>query len=75
MVARLKLKGIDGRAPPGVNHRSTPQRLCSEKKARKGRVKCSFILVCLAAGDMLKLRETPKAETTKPTVERRRWPG
>lgn len=20
MVARLKLKGIDGRAPPGVNH-------------------------------------------------------
>ena len=35
MVARLKLKGIDGRAPPGVNHRSLPQRLCSVKQPER----------------------------------------
>jgi hypothetical protein len=28
MVARLKLKGIDGRAPPGVNK---PYRFCSSR--------------------------------------------
>ena len=30
MVARLKLKEIDGRAPPGV--KKIPQRLCSVKR-------------------------------------------
>jgi hypothetical protein len=34
MVARLKLKEIDGRAPPGVNCRS----LCARKGSRKGKV-------------------------------------
>ena len=42
MVARLKLKGIDGRAPPGVNVSIivtvfSRSQLCSEKRPEKVR--------------------------------------
>jgi hypothetical protein len=39
MVARLKLKEIDGRAPPGVNNRRClPQSTLRPRAARKGEV-------------------------------------
>ncbi len=38
MVARLKLKGIDGRAPPGVNCYSLAAVALHRKAARKGEV-------------------------------------
>ena len=41
MVARLKLKGIDGRAPPGVN-RSLAAAALLLKAARKGEVVVRF---------------------------------
>ena len=74
MVARLKLKGIDGRAPPGVNHRKLAAATLLFKAARKGEVVCLFVLVPLW-GDTLKLRGVPKASATKPMVERHRRPG
>ena len=39
MVARLKLKEIDGRAPPGVNNRcfGPPQQLCAKKQPERVR--------------------------------------
>ena len=41
MVARLKLKGIDGRAPPGVNnHNCFAAVTLHLKAARKGEVVC-----------------------------------
>ena len=49
MVARLKLKGIDGRAPPGVNHRQQPQRLCSIKPPERVRWCPPFVLVPVGA--------------------------
>jgi hypothetical protein len=38
MVARLKLKGIDGRAPPGVNVNSSAAVALLRTAARKGEV-------------------------------------
>ena len=38
MVARLKLKEIDGRAPQGVNTLAEPQQTLRRKAARKGDV-------------------------------------
>ena len=38
MVARLKLKGIDGRAPPGVNFYSLAAVTLHRTAARKGEV-------------------------------------
>jgi hypothetical protein len=38
MVARLKLKGIDGRAPPGVNLLQLAAATLLLKDARKGEV-------------------------------------
>jgi hypothetical protein len=38
MVARLKLKGIDGRAPPGVNVNSLAAVALLRTAARKGEV-------------------------------------
>ena len=68
MVARLKLKGIDGRAPPGVNYRAATLLF---KAARKGEVvRCTS-----PSGDTLKLREIPKDSATKSACESRRWPG
>jgi hypothetical protein len=59
MVARLKLKGIDGRAPPGVEHRLA---LAPKSRPEKG-----FLLVLGSTqGDTLKLPETP----AKPLVPR-----
>jgi hypothetical protein len=46
MVARLKLKGIDGRAPPGVN-RAKAVAAPHHKVTCKGRGGCSFVLVRL----------------------------
>jgi hypothetical protein len=66
MVARLKLKGIDGRAPPGVNHRSLPQRLCSEKPPERAGLVSFASTSPRSAGDTLKVRGIPKASTTKP---------
>ncbi len=71
MVARLKLKEIDGRAPPGVN-RCEPQQPLRQKAARKGRVAASASVPCgmptsnaspppVGVGNTLKLRGTPKA--------------
>jgi hypothetical protein len=69
MVARLKLKGIDGRAPPGVN--IAARRSVSALNREPERVGTSLVHL----GDILKLRETPKASATKPIDESRRWPG
>ena len=44
MVARLKLKGIDGRAPPGVNILLAAGNLL-QKAARKGEVVSKLMLV------------------------------
>jgi len=38
MVARLKLKGIDGRAPPGVNFQQLAAVALLRTAARKGEV-------------------------------------
>ena len=38
MVARLKLKGIDGRAPPGVNRLQAAAATLLYKATRKGEV-------------------------------------
>ena len=38
MVARLKLKGIDGRAPPGVNSSPAAAVTLLHKATRKGEV-------------------------------------
>lgn len=38
MVARLKLKGIDGRAPPGVNRLQLAAVALLQTAARKGEV-------------------------------------
>jgi hypothetical protein len=38
MVARLKLKGIDGRAPPGVNTRLSSRSVSAPKSRLKGSV-------------------------------------
>ena len=46
MVARLKLKGIDGRAPPGVK--------CSSASEE---VKLLLVGRCTRAGDIVKLPE------------------
>ena len=74
MVARLKLKGIDGRAPPGVNCFAMPQRLCSRK--RPVRVGGEPMLVNhMVVGDTSKLRGSPKASGTKSMAERHWWPG
>jgi hypothetical protein len=70
MVARLKLKGIDGRAPPGVN--IAARRSVSALKREPERVGTSLVHLM---GDILKLRETPKASTTKPIDESHWWPG
>jgi hypothetical protein len=35
MVARLKLKEIDGRAPQGVKQTAKPQSLCAEKQPER----------------------------------------
>jgi hypothetical protein len=42
MVARLKLKGIDGRAPPGVNSSLKSAETLHRKAARKGEVACPY---------------------------------
>jgi len=42
MVARLKLKGIDGRAPPGVNFQQLAAVALLRTAARKGEVVWSF---------------------------------
>ena len=80
MVARLKLKEIDGRAPPGVN------RSCSAPKSTRETGKCvssapesaGIVLVARApgpGGDTLKLRGVPKASGTKQRAERPLWRG
>ena len=71
MVARLKLKEIDGRAPPGVNQAVAAATL-RRKAARKGEVVSSKSLVL--RGDTTKLRETPESPVYQAGVERRRWP-
>ena len=70
MVARLKLKGIDGRAPPGVNNHNCFAAVTLHLKAAR-RVRWSvlkdssteeylqILLVCRKAGKTLKLRGTP----------------
>ena len=45
MVARLKLKGIDGRAPPGVNHRKLAAATLLFKAVRKGEAVSHSVLV------------------------------
>ena len=57
MVARLKLKEIDGRAPPGVNKAT---QLCSEKHPERG-VVCLECIVLVRNGNIPKLRGTPNA--------------
>jgi hypothetical protein len=47
MVARLKLKGIDGRAPPGVNRLQLAAVALLRTAARKGEV----VLKALRGGD------------------------
>ena len=67
MVARLKLKEIDGRAPPGV--KPVPQSLCAEKQPPAGGGRwCAYILLVRAgrAGNTLKLRGYLKAPATEP---------
>ena len=79
MVARLKLKEIDGRAPPGVNNACGPQ-LCSLGSPRYGvglggcpDPASNNSSVCLTTGNMLKVREgligNPQP-APKPTGER-----
>ena len=57
MVARLKLKEIDGRAPPGVNKAT---QLCSEKHPERGGGVPRYI-VLVRNGNIPKLRGTPNA--------------
>lgn len=78
MVARLKLKEIDGRAPPGVNllHRFTLAVVNSAPAARKGPWLPSLNASPRSgAGETFKLRGPPKTPATKPSLERRWWPG
>jgi hypothetical protein len=60
MVARLKLKGIDGRAPPGVTKHAW---LCSSKPPERVKVVPGSMASPRrkAAGDTLRLREVPNA--------------
>jgi hypothetical protein len=59
MVARLKLKGIDGRAPPGVNIAARRSVSALKSEARKGwrltspSLRCA---TCSNCGKPLKLR-------------------
>jgi hypothetical protein len=68
MVARLKLKGIDGRAPPGVN-RFCPAAATLLRSDPKGKVVTRTLVGPrrTRVGDMPKLRGSPKALGTKPT--------
>jgi hypothetical protein len=58
MVARLKLKEIDGRAPQGVN-RST-LRLKAAGKGNVVTLKMLVHILLLVMGNTLKVRETPR---------------
>ena len=88
MVARLKLKGIDGRAPPGVN--TSPQGLTAPKSWLPGSVLStdfrvnSYQLVgsheiikhhCVGSGNAIKLREVPKTLSTKRSSKELRGRG
>jgi hypothetical protein len=70
MVARLKLKEIDGRAPPGVSsvlrQKATLRGWWTAPKDASWPIQ---------AGDTPKLQEHPQALTTKLVIERYQWPG
>lgn len=77
MVARLKLKEIDGRAPPGVNRFrsvSAPESglylqeggALSTASRYPGELPCSYPGV---RGDIPKVRETPKTDSDQTDLE------
>ena len=71
MVARLKLKGIDGRAPPGVNHALAPKspletgRLVGWPRYGEGP----------GPATLSNCGEVLRASATKPAWKHGRWPG
>ena len=77
MVARLKLKGIDGRAPPGVNNS------CSTFSASGLETKLLVTLPSVGQerptvrvdGNILKLLGSPKTATYQSLLETTSWPG
>ncbi len=76
MVARLKLKGIDGRAPPEVNtsHLFVPSKykgFASKSRPSRRTVvrdKAAASLIH-SSGNTIEMRETPKALITKSVSE------
>jgi hypothetical protein len=55
MVARLKLKEIDGRAPPGVNAVALPLKAAGRPVWWASLAAWPNVLVALVGGDTLKL--------------------
>jgi hypothetical protein len=70
MVARLKLKGIDGRAPPGVN-----SQVLLRKATRNRLLVMAHYDTTLCCCDTTKLRESPKDCSTKHGSKETVWPG
>ena len=70
MVARLKLKEIDGRAPPGVKQQRSAPKSSLIRVGGCFKILVGFKLVTPSnCGDILKLI------ATKLTSERCEWPG
>ena len=71
MVARLKLKEIDGRAPPGVN-----AALCAGKRpVRVGGLPSQTLVTSEEVATCLNCGKLAKHPNTKPSAERGWWPG
>jgi hypothetical protein len=84
MVARLKLKGIDGRAPPDVNIILHAVNSASESHLRRLHSNRFELFVpgsesaspsCNGLGDTPKLRETPKAVEHQAGSAKIQWPS
>lgn len=84
MVAKLKLKEIDGRAPQGVNPNLLSRRLCAGKRVRKhGGCPCSYassllgrLRDCQTAGKFCEKKSKVRSWFgDEPPVAREKSPG